>query len=115
MYYILSARNGKDHFVDERIDWYSQITLCGKNTRGMCTDNKYEDKAVECKKCMTKAGFIKKSHSTNSKSEPGIIGYNQTIYTVIKSFSYGNKDYQVGDLIDGDRYNHAADRQWKTN
>jgi len=106
-YYILSARNGKDHFVKEKIDWYSQLTLCGKDTKGICTDNQYDDRAVECKRCMTKAGFIKKLRSANSPSSPGVIGYNQTIYTVLKRFIHGLEIFDIGDEIDGDRYDHS--------
>lgn len=113
MYYILSARKGKDHFVVDRIDWYAQKTLCGQDTRGVCTDNQYENRAVGCKKCMVKGGFISVSHQANSKSEPGIIGYNQTIYKALKEFNYGQDSFQPGDLIPGDRYNHSTDRQWR--
>ena len=106
-YYLLSARNGKDHFVKERIDWYSQFTLCGKETRGVCSEYNYDDRAVTCKRCMTKAGFIKKLRSANSPSSPGVIGYNQTIYTVLKRFVIGLEIFDVGDEIDGERYDHS--------
>jgi hypothetical protein len=103
-YYILSARNGKEHFVQDRLDWFAQDTICGQFVRGTTTEKKYT-KSVSCKKCMTKAGYIKKEETVGPESSAGVIGYRVTMYRVLKEFD-NNK---VGDIVEGDTYNRERE------
>ena len=106
MYYILYGRQ-KNHFSSETIDWYSQKTICGSTVRGKVSEKKYDDTAVDCTRCMTKAGFIKKQANVGSASEPMKVGYSQTEYKVLRPYTLGHNTYNVGDVFWGVAYNHA--------
>lgn len=111
---LFSARTGKDHFVasDKVRDWFSQVTICGRELRGSIPSKDAEDRGVNCMNCMTKAGLVKKNKTTGTKSSPGVIGYTQTTYEVVKPFTRMeiNRNlvsYIPGDLITGEAYDRA--------
>jgi len=111
---LFSARTGKDHFVanDKVKDWLSQETICGKELRGSIPSRDAEDKGVNCMNCMTKAGLVKKVKTDGPKSSPGVIGYTQTTYEVVKPFTRMEVNrhlvqYVPGDLITGEAYDRA--------
>ena len=111
---LFSARTGKDHFVasDNVRDWFSQVTICGRELRGSIPSRDAEDKGVNCMNCMTKAGLVKKVKTYGPKSSPGHIGYTQTEYEVIKPFTRMETNrnlvnYLPGDTIAGDTYDRA--------
>ena len=105
-FYIFSSRNGKTHFSNENLDWYAQNTLCSPTNliKGHNSSEKYDDKSVDCKKCMVLGGFLKKLKTIGTESSPGIIGYSLTIYKVIKPFAEGSNQFEIGEEIQGDMY-----------
>ena len=118
---LFSARTGKDHFVDsDKVkDWFSQETICGRELRGSIPSRDAEEHGVRtgvrCMNCMTKTGLVKKNKTTGSKSSPGIIGYTQTTYKVLKPFTRMETNrklvtYIPGDLITGEAYDRARAR-----
>tara|TARA_Y100000004_G_scaffold121754_1_gene136913 strand:- start:57 stop:434 length:378 start_codon:yes stop_codon:yes gene_type:complete len=123
---LFSARTGKDHFVDsDKVrDWFSQVTICGRELRGSIPSKDAVEKhgvtivqrtGVNCMNCMTKAGLVKKNRTTGTKSSPGVIGYTQTTYEVVKPFrrmeiNRNLVNYLPGDLITGEAYDRARAR-----
>ena len=120
---LFSARTGKDHFVDsDKVrDWFSQVTICGRELRGSIPSRDAVEKhgvtlvqrtGVNCMNCMTKAGLVKKVKTYGPKSSPGHIGYTQTEYEVIKPFTRMEinrnlVNYIPGDTIAGETYDRA--------
>lgn len=112
---IFRARTGLTHFLDESVemDWFAQDLLCGsKNVRGVVSNKSADGVGVQCMKCMTKAGYVKKETTTGTESTPGYIGTRTTIYKVVASFDRlepGRKlvSYLPGDTITGKTYDRA--------
>lgn len=112
---LFNAKTGVTHFLDESVelDWFSQDLFCGaKNVRGFVSKKSAESIGVDCMKCMTKAGYVKKESTTGLASSPGLIGFRQTNYIVVKSFDRletGRKliSYEPGDTITGKTYDRA--------
>ena len=119
-YYILNARSGHTHFSDEKRDWHSHNTICGKkNLSGFISSvDKYynEERGVSCARCMVKAGYYKKSQDlgvANSGTElHKTLGWTQSGYVVLKPFvrmEKGRKlkEYEVGDEVVGNSYSRS--------
>ena len=112
---IFNARTGTTHFLDESVelDWFAQDLLCGsKNVRGTVSNKSSDGVGVQCMKCMTKAGYLKKETTKGLESSPGLIGYRTTIYKVVVSFDRlepGRKlvSYLPGDTISGKTYDRT--------
>ena len=112
---IFNARTGTTHFLDESVelDWFAQDVLCGpKNVRGTVSNKSADGVGVQCMKCMTKAGYVKKETTKGVESSPGIIGFRTTTYEVLVSFDRlepGRKliSYLPGDTITGKTYDRA--------
>ena len=115
---LFSARTGKNHFVasDKVKDWYSQETICGRELRGSIPSRDVEKfghtTGVSCMNCMTKAGLVNKNRTTGTKSSPGVIGYTETTYEVVKPFTRMEinrnlVNYIPGDSITGEAYDRA--------
>ncbi len=112
---IFNARTGTTHFLDEsvEIDWFAQDVLCGsKNVRGFVSNKSADEVGVQCMKCMTKSGYVKKETTKGVESSPGLIGFRTTTYKVLVSFNRlepGRKliSYLPGDTITGKTYDRA--------